>query len=259
MAATPTVAQVIPPLYAGYLFNTVLPGKLGEVAKLILVSRRAKIPMVTATASVLIDRIVDGMGLGILMIGSLIGLGIAGWCWGVALMGMAFFTGVGVAVIVVTRVALIRRAVLNVAYRFNMRSAVTLIETGMGNLRVVQTPLRGGLLLLLSLFNWIAEAGLFVGVLHSLSVLGGFPSAIAMMGIVSFGSIVLSTPGGVGSHEFLVAKGAGVIGVAATTGLAIAVLTHLVLVIPTALGGGVAVLWMGWGSVRELMTHRFEN
>ena len=50
--------RVAGPLAGGYLGNTVLPGRLGEVVRIVLVNRRTGEPVTQATASVVVERAV---------------------------------------------------------------------------------------------------------------------------------------------------------------------------------------------------------
>ena len=55
--------QAVGPLAVGYLGNTVLPARLGEVVRIVLISRRASVPATPATASVVVERAVDLIAL----------------------------------------------------------------------------------------------------------------------------------------------------------------------------------------------------
>lgn len=52
-----------PPLLTGFMLNSVLPGRLGEFARSVLLSRRTGIPFASSFATVVIARLFDGLAL----------------------------------------------------------------------------------------------------------------------------------------------------------------------------------------------------
>ncbi len=67
------------PTTAGYLGNTVLPARLGEVVRIVLISRRTPVTATAATASVLIERVVDLLALLAFAAGAYGAVGAIGW------------------------------------------------------------------------------------------------------------------------------------------------------------------------------------
>lgn len=53
----------VSPLLAGFMVNSVLPARLGEVARALLLSRRTGIPRASSLATVVLSRIFDGLTL----------------------------------------------------------------------------------------------------------------------------------------------------------------------------------------------------
>ncbi len=234
--------QIIAPLYIGYLLNMVLPGKLGEIVKLLILSRKTQVSSVQATVSILMDRLTDGLGLAMVMGGALWVLPFHALSWSVWVAGAMFFGGVAVSVVGVAFLPPLRVPALWIADRCRLRSARAILVDGIAGLRQLNAPHMWVGLLALSVANWIAEAGLFVMVAKALTGKWVVGSATVMMGMASFGGIVLATPAGIGSHEFLVLKGAIASGVVPTLGIAIGLLTHIVLVVPTGIAGAIALL-----------------
>ena len=53
------LARLVPPLLIGYLGNAVLPARLGEPMRAVIVSRRERVDMAESLGSVLVERVVD--------------------------------------------------------------------------------------------------------------------------------------------------------------------------------------------------------
>ena len=67
------------PTTAGYLGNVVLPARLGEVIRIVLISRRTPVTATAATASVLIERVVDLLALLAFAAAAYGAVGAIGW------------------------------------------------------------------------------------------------------------------------------------------------------------------------------------
>ncbi len=250
MAPDARPIDTLRPLYVGYLFNNVLPGKLGEVAKLVLITRFTGLGAVKSTVAIAVDRVVDGIGLSIVMG---LALAISGthsrvligvWC-----AGTIVFVGIAMAMWFLARSRLLFSLLGRLGQRFHFLKGIAALEAGRPDLIALQTLPRFLWILTLSILNWTTEGGVFWAAQHALSVPGPETVGILAMGVVSFGGVILSTPGGVGAHEYLSTIALGAVGVSASPALAIAIVTHFILLVPAALLGLGSVITIGWTSV----------
>ncbi len=245
------------PLYVGYLLNNVLPGKLGEIAKLVLISRGTQTTPITASMAIMVDRVVDGLGLGIVM-------GVAWWVSGyrdplmsgVLLAGSGFFCMVAMGLFAVSHSPLLLRAVTGVFHWIRFPRGAEWVILGRDGLREIQSFRRLIWVMLLSILNWVTEAGAYVAVARALSIGVSSSESVMTMGMVSFGGVVLSTPGGIGAHEYLATTALSQFHIPFSESLAIALVVHLVLLIPPALLGFLSVITIGWGSVADTVVLR---
>ena len=242
------------PLYVGYLFNNVLPGKLGEVAKLVLITRFTGVSAVKSTVAIAMDRVVDGIGLAIVMGVALLISGLHNRLLiGVFLVGTVVFVGVATAMWLLARNRLLFSVLGRLGRRFNFLKGISALEAGRSDLLALHTFPRLLWILVLSVVNWTTEGGVFWAVQHAFSVPGSGAIGILTMGVVSFGGVILSTPGGVGAHEYLSTIALRAVGVSASPALAIGIMTHLIVLVPAALLGLGSVITIGWSSVTQTL------
>jgi|GEM_PF-3176881 len=252
VAPEATPMDTLRPLYVGYLFNNMLPGKLGEIAKLVLISRFTGVKAVKSTVAIAMDRVVDGLGLAIVMgVALVMTPSTPPVIMGAWMAGFGLFGGVAIMAAVVSRSHRLTTVLVRLSYRYPALSKFADLESGRTEWVKMQTVPRMLTILGLSILNWITEGGVFWAVQHALALPGSEWMGILVMGVVSFGGILLSTPGGVGAHEYLVTVAFGPLGVPASPAFAVALITHLILLIPAALMGLVSVITIGWTSVTQ--------
>ena len=97
----------------------------------------------------------------------------------------------------------------------------------------------------LSLVAWLLDGTIYWAAASSLGI--ELPPAGAMLvsAITVLGTAIPSAPGYVGTFELAASTIAGGLGVAPAAALAFAILVHALTVLPLALGGVVALAWMG--------------
>lgn len=61
-----TNREIAAPLLTGFMVNSVLPGRVGEILRSLLVSRKTDVPGFTSFATVVLARIFDGLTLGLM-------------------------------------------------------------------------------------------------------------------------------------------------------------------------------------------------
>ncbi|NBV42047.1 UPF0104 family protein, partial [bacterium] len=250
------MSAAVPQLYVGYITNTILPGKVGEIAKLVLTTKRAGVSAGEATAAIAIDRIFDGLALGILAVGA--ALWAKSPLWIMAACGIGFgmfiaFYGIAVTLAGWPRS---RNWILAVAARMKLESVTRLVTDGVSVLPLAGRPQIIGAMLVLSLANWILEGSLYWAIFHAIHHGVPFAVALAIMGIANFGGVILSSPAGVGSYEFLTISAATALGVPAPQAGAFALMCHLFLVVIPSLGGALGIYVIGKETVKQAITDK---
>lgn len=232
-------------LNIGYLVNTVLPLRIGEVARAYLISREARFGGAHALSSVALERVLD-----VLSVVSLFGLALpyvhpsdevlfAGRT--TALLGVGGFLAMFVAALwpgLVQRTgdAVIARVFRGSAARWSQRLAGAL--AGLSSLR---EPRR-----LLPVIGWtaavwiMAVASIYLGALAFLPAVP-VSTAVFVLAALGLGVAVPSSPGQIGVYEGTARYAFMLAGVDAAQGLAIGVIVHLINLAAVVVFGAIAL------------------
>ena len=226
--------QVVGPLAAGYLGNTVLPARLGEVVRIVLVSRRTGVPATAATASVVLERAVDLLALLAIATGASGVIGATGWLPFAAML--ALLVVLGVALPATGWVAAHVPSVLPV----RMRDVLVRFVLAFGRARPA-VIVRAWLLSLLAwscdaLVVWLCAQALGIPITPGVAILIASGAAV--------GAALPGAAGYVGTYELGALTMAAFAGVPPDQALQIALLAHAIAVLPLAVAGLVAVVAM---------------
>ena len=251
LPASPRIppTRLLPPLLIGYLGNTALPARLGEPMRAVVVARRERVGTTEALGSVLLERIVDVATLAMVAFAAAVLVGSPAWtaqALGIAaaagLAGVALLGTIGIepAIRLADRLGLPRRPALRgLAVRF----AATM--GGRSRRRAIL------LAAAISIAAWLLDAATFWLAGRAVGAELTYAGAALIAGVTVLGTAIPSAPGYVGTFELAAITVAGLLGVPATEALAMAVVAHVVTVLPLALGGAVslAVLGLGMGEI----------
>lgn len=223
--------RVVDAMLIGYFVNAVLPGRIGEVARALVVSRREALAFGGVAASVVVERAIDVMALAAL---AAVALALAG---GDAWLGFAALA-VGVAVVI----GLGRRA--TALARLLPAQTPTKIADGVRSFlhSVAAIPVTSAAgAAALSAVAWLADATLVLLVARALGIDIPVAAAVAIGLGGALGTALPAAPGYLATYE-LGAVGLGLLaGVPRETVLPIAILTHVVGVTALAAAGAVAL------------------
>jgi uncharacterized protein (TIRG00374 family) len=249
--------QLFQALVIGFTFNNLLPARLGEVARAYLLARWRGVSYGNTFASVVVERVLDGLALAFLLLVGLVFVGSApGYLLFVGLVvGGAFSAGALVLV-----AAAIRPGVLPALMGFFARFLPAKI--GAALVRVASTfgeglgLIRGwrllGQLVALSLLGWAFELSMFYAIMFAFH-LPADPILATLVGTVAnFATLVPSSPGYVGTFDSaLVTVLRDTAGISAEVATAYALLIHATLFLPVTLLG-IAFLWRAGLSLGEV-------
>ncbi|CAN7246459.1 flippase-like domain-containing protein [Trinickia sp. LjRoot230] len=237
------------PFLGSITLNNVLPFRAGDLVRALLFPAAIGVRRVTATASLLLERLIDmltllmslGIGLSLSPVAhvpewlghTVTGLAIGG-C--VTLFLIAVLNGPLLRLLASLRAIADRRGLLKVGSGIALLIELTRDAAGMSRPRVL------GALALLSAVIWVGETGLFWAVLHGLSIDAAFPAALTIMAIATLSTLVPSSPGYVGPFHLAAYSAAVMLGGSSAQAASFAVLAHLGLWLPTTLAGSIAIL-----------------
>ncbi len=237
------VGRLLPIVVIGYMANDILPARLGEVVRVDVLRRREGISRVAALATVLIERIFDGLCLIIFAAVTLPLVALTGDWRGPLLLAAVLFAGAA-AILVVTAVrptfaVVLAEPVIRVLPRGLRRPALGLVESVVRGLAVLGGARATLWALGLTVGAWLCEAGLYLALLYALAIEGPplVPLAILATSIANLGTLLPSSPGYVGVFHYLVQQVLTQAGVPLGQATVYAVLVHAALVVPVTLLG----------------------
>jgi hypothetical protein len=246
----------------GFTVSYLVPFRVGEVVRPVLLARRERLNPAAAIATVALERLFDMvtvMGLFLVFALSQHGAALMGAARdgdsmsqaaiflrkGVFVTGVAVFVGLPLLVLLVAFpervVALLHW--INPGHRTGrIGKAISILETFLGGLRSVRRGKELALSILLSVAMWLTiDLGVYFG-LRAFGLPLHFFDTLLLMVPIAVG-IAVPTPGGVGSYEFLCQISlVDFWGVERGLAAAVAVTLHAVAVLPTVVLG-LLLMW----------------
>jgi uncharacterized protein (TIRG00374 family) len=235
-------------LVVGFTVNNLLPLRMGEVARAYLLARWCRIPYGATIASLVVERVLDGLSLAVLLLLSLTLVAAApGYLLVVGMLAAAGFLAGAIALALTAwRASTVTGLVRSVARVLPSRlgDLLTRLATSFArSLALVHDPARFARLLGLSLLAWCCELGVFFVLLVSFSLPASYPLALLVGSAANFATLVPSSPGYVGTFDgVLINVLHDVAGVAAGQAAAYDVVVHAALFLPVVVLGTL-VLW----------------
>jgi uncharacterized protein (TIRG00374 family) len=243
--------RLISPVLIGYLGNLVLPARLGEVVRVYLISRRETITIAATFGAVVLERWIDTAVLAVLAFVAAIVVHAEPW----------IVQGTGAIAAVATLAVLLlattglhpfvdvlkRLGAGNGILRRPIAAAVRLVSPfvrwsgGAHRRRAIAQAA------LFSLGAWLANVAMFWLVGEAVGASLGPGQAILVTAVSVLSTAIPSAPGYVGTFELACVAVARSNGVPADVALAMAVLAHVLGLLPAAIGGSVALIRLGRG------------
>jgi uncharacterized protein (TIRG00374 family) len=245
-----SAGQIAPILMVGLLGNLVLPARLGEVIRAYLISRRESIAFSGALGSVALERVVDTATLAVMAFVAAVGAGAAIWI----VRGTGFLAVAGIVLLVALATTGLR-PILNILARLRaikvLEAPITVVYarvewfvhwSGGAHRRRAM-----GIALCLSSAAWLCNAAMFLMAGQAVGAPISPPGALLVMAVTVLATAIPAAPAYVGTFELAAVTVAASLGVPADTALAMAVLSHAIGVLPTAIGGSASLAYLGGG------------
>ena len=233
-------------LLIGYLANNVLPARLGELVRCHYLGDREGISRATALGTVVVERVIDIMVVVAIAAAAILVLSVRGIVASAVLVGVA----IGVLLAVALGLGV-------VAHRLPGAERIAAAAERWPRVHEIAGKLRAGLsvagrprtlaeALGLTIVAWsatllgFAAAGQAVGVQLTIGQASLLASGVALAAAIPSG------PASLGTFELAAVRIGGALGIAAAPAFAIALLVHATILIITSLGGGAALIRLGW-------------
>jgi glycosyltransferase 2 family protein len=248
IAATPTVS--VPRFYemtvSGIAVNNVLPGRLGDFLRARWLGLASGMAGGKAFGTVILDRAFDVVVLVGLLIVGITAVASSAWLWQLAAAGAVVVLGIA-GVLLFSRVYIGRRErdrrERGLARRL-VRDTVERLAEPLGRRHIV-------VWLSLSVGAWGMWAIAAFLIARSLGIDLSFTEALFVTAVLNLGSAVPSSPGYVGTYEWLGVASLGLLDVDHEPALAFTILVHAAWYVPTTLFGAVALSLRGIASLRS--------
>jgi glycosyltransferase 2 family protein len=233
-------------LYIGYMLNSLLPARVGELARAYLIGKTEPVTFSQSVGTVLVEKVLDVVTIllflvGLGLFGLLPALAVPGWVLAaMGFGGLAFlFAMAWIPQKTIFRIVARAQLLLPLPRRFNL---VSLLGPFLDALAVLR---HGRLLPALagwSLFNWGMSAIVNYVAMQAFDLQAPFAAAIFLMVVTNLGMIVPSAPGYVGVFHGLAWVALAPYGVDPNTAAAYAAVLH------AAVYGTFIVLglWFAW-------------
>lgn len=242
-----TWSQCAPPFLGSIALNNVLPLRAGDIIRATVFPTAIGVPRSAAIGSIVMERLVDlltlllclAIGAAALASGSL-----PAWLTDGAIL--LAVVGAGALFSIFLFSGVLARWFGTMA---GARPSETLVAKILGALAALLVGFRqmsGSRTLVLvfglSMLAWLGEAGVFWALMHGFQLEGDLMAALMVMAFVTLATLVPSSPGYVGPFHLAAFAAVSLIGGSEATATSFAVLSHLMLWVPTTLAGGVAML-----------------
>jgi uncharacterized protein (TIRG00374 family) len=236
-------------LNIGLLCNVVLPARGGDVVRAVFLRQRRAIPLTTGLASIFLEKLGDVAVLVVFFVPSMFWIAAPRW-----LMLSTILAVIAVIAGMILCVALVRHwfdrpliaAARYVPTRLRHRAS-TAVRAVRASILLLGTGNNLVTFALLSVAIWAANA---VGAFFVLSSLGipnvPFGAAFAIIAIMNLGLIVPSSPGAVGTYEFLGLAALALFGTAREPALGFAIMMHMLTLLIVLVFGAASMAHLGY-------------
>ena len=240
----------------GFMANNVLPARLGDVTRALVLAKREKVPRSATFSNVMLERIFDGLTVvAILSLVLWIAPPDADWVapvgWGMAALfgGLVLCSG-----LVAWRQAwMVARLHDVLGHGPRVRQLADLVAKVGRGLATLRDPGQTAHVLGLSWMIWALEVVVYLFLQEAFGLTVPVLGMALVMSVLTLGLTVPSAPGFVGVFEAAVIAGVTIFGVAPADATAFAITLHLIHYIPGTLLG----LFFAWKSglrLREIRT-----
>ena len=220
-------------LSIGYFANTLLPARLGDVARAVLAGKAFGVPRLRILGTILLERVADG--LVILAIVTVLALALPEarplleTARLIALIGAAGALILALAILVTHRTAMAATRVAGLA-----RDVIARLVEGLDALR---RPAGVAVFVGLTVVAFFLAAAALLVVADALGIALSPQQGVLVMGALALSTAIPAAPGSIGTYEFVGLTTLTGLGVAPEPAIALVVLVHLVATLPLALIG----------------------
>ncbi len=263
--------KVFPIITMGYMGNNIFPARAGELLRAAVLKRRYAVPVSATLATILVERIFDGvvmLGFIFFNLRELSGLssssGFIGSIRSLALWGAIAFLGALVVFLMAAffpkKAASVLTAVTNFVLPAKWREgAASIIRRFIGGLESLRSPKEALMVLVTSAAIWLLETLTYWFVMHAFPFSVSLFALMLMNGIVNLSTTLPSAPGYIGTFDAPGIALLGAYGVAPALAAGYTLVLHAALWLPITMVGGFFFAREGINWSKELESARSER
>lgn len=233
-------------MLVGYLANNVLPARLGELVRSHYLGDREGISRSATLGTVVVERIVDTVILVAIGAASILILNVRGVVVSAVLVGVAVAGLLCVALAVALAAHRLPGAERGAAFLNRWPRVVGIATRLRDGLRVAALPRTLALSAVLSVAAWSCTVLAVLAVGQALGLQLTLGEGALLAAGTNLATAVPSGPGYLGTFEIAGQAIATAFGIPAATGLALALLIHVLTLAISSIGGVVALIRLGW-------------
>lgn len=236
------VGQLFRAVLIGFTVNNLLPARIGEIARAMLLARWAGVAPAATLGTIVVERLFDGLTLCAILAVGWVFAAPTGWLRNAALLASAGFVLAGA---VVTLAAVRSDLILRLA-RFVARvlpeqlrePTLRLCAAFLDGLAAVRDPRTLVAVIGLSFVAWFSEAGMYYVIMLGFGLDSGALSALLGMVAANLGTTIPSSPSFIGTFDVpLQAVLVELFGVEPNLAASYTLVVHAALVIPVVIIG----------------------
>jgi len=224
-------------LIIGFMCNNVLPARLGEFARALIIAQGEKISARSAFASVVMERVFDGVAVLALLLALLLYHPFPGWVKKMGVAAAAFFFLLFILLLFLGHKGEVWMEKLkgwSQGLPGKVAGFMLKFIYGLQMLRSLRLTLA---VLFLSLLVWVMEVSNYFVLMRSLSLALPITAAAFTLVVVNLGIMIPSSPGFVGTLQYFCVLALAVYSIPKDIALAYSLILHAVIFVPiTALG-----------------------
>lgn len=237
-------------MLVGYLANNVLPARLGELVRSHYLGDREGISRSATLGTVVVERVVDTVVLVGIGAAAILILHVRGVVESAILVGVAVAGLLCVALAVALAAHRLPGAGRAAAFLGRWPRFVGIATRLRDGLRVAALPRTIAAAAVLSVAAWSCTVFAVLAVGQALGIQLTVGEGALLAAGTNLATAVPSGPGYLGTFEYAGQTIAAAFGYPAATGLALALLIHVVTLAVSSIGGALALIRLGWGGRR---------
>jgi len=241
----------------GFMANNLLPARMGEFIRAYLIGKKEQISKISSLATIVVERIFDGVTLLFFLLFVLILYSFHAPMWlrnSLYAAGVLYIFAVGFLILLKVQPELALRFVNFLSHPFPKKFKQFLINSlgrFVEGLKVLQNPKIIIASTILSLLIWIPIALAIYCLLISFKIYLPVYVSFLLLGVLALGVMIPSAPGFVGTVQFVCVTVLSLFSVSKSQALSFSIVYHASQFIPITIVGMV-YLWMEQASLRKI-------